>query len=58
MRGVLGCSDKSSIAAWFLPVYFLGVGDLYDEAGLLVGVRTLPAGFFADSFGVVWTPVI
>lgn len=56
IRGVLGCSDESSTAAAFLPVYFLGVGDLYDDAGLLVCALPPPSIFLAvegGSLGVV-----
>lgn len=56
IRGVLGCSEDSSIAAAFLPVYFLGVGDLYDDKGLFVCPLPPPFVFLAvegGSLGVV-----
>lgn len=63
IRGVEGCSDEGSVALGFLPVYFRGEGDLYDDAALLLFVLRpvpVPANFRVEdgvSFGVVWTPV-
>lgn len=61
MRGVLGCSDDGSVALGFLPVYFRGDGDLYEDVALLLFcVRPVPLAFLVVegvNFGVVWTPV-
>jgi hypothetical protein len=62
MRGVLGCSEPGVLPpTGFLPVYFRGEGDLYDEAGLLPDAALALAvdrGPDAGSFGVLCTPVI
>lgn len=60
MRGVLGCSDSGSFPIWCRPVYFLGVGDLYDDAALLALLVLLPAEPLLPvgvSLGVDCTPV-
>ena len=60
MRGVLGWSVPGVLPPrGFLPVYFRGDGDLYEDAGLLPCL-VLPPDFDAEvgSLGVVCTPVI